>query len=278
MRGRCWLLTSCLALACAGRSERHAPSDEGTAGDSGRGALELEVCDPLAPRRAPFELEASQVIAAGRAADGSVYVVYQGDRLFVGHEDGLLEQDVLAAGRGGGGLILWYDEPDTQVSVELEHDESGLHLTLARGTPSKTDSTPRNGEALTLLEAEAAAELPASTVDRFALDYAASLPDRRELVVIAPARAVVDDQRFRVFLGPSSSLAERPSVFGSIESGPRYASVTIDGSLADLVYVPKEPASPNPEGGPSTLTSGGTTYPLTASEISTLARFLCLPD
>ena len=94
-----------------------------------------------------------------------------------------------------------------------------------------------NGEPLTLVDAALVAKLSASTTQTFEIDFAASLPDGRELVVIAPAHGTGYDQ-FRAFLGPSNALAQRTVTnFGSSLSGQRFATVMVDGAPADLTYL-----------------------------------------
>ena len=260
-----------LAVACAGKSGGSSEPD------GGAGASQLRACDPLAAITTSVQLEASSVVAAGQAKDGSLYVVYDGDRLFVGSGKTLEEQVVIGSGESNNQTDLDYTYDDgTPVGVEVVRDDGGPHMAVARGTQTSKGIDSGNGEPLTPVDATRVAKLTASTTRTFEIDFAASLADGRELVVVRPARDVVYEE-FRVFVGPPAALAERVVTnFGSSRSGQRYATVMLDGAAADLTYLAGGPSELNPAGGPSTLTVAGTASALTEGDAPTDATYLCL--
>jgi hypothetical protein len=271
-----WLgLIAALLVACAGKSQ-----DSTAMGAGGGGTVNavssLRPCDPLAELTTSVPLEASRVVAAGRAQDGSIYVIYGDNRLFVGNDQNLMERIVVGLGETGDQTDLDYTDDDgSPVKVELLHDATTVRMVVARGTQSSKGIDAGNGEVLTLLEPATVAQIGASTTATFTVDFAASLADGRSLVVVAPAHDV-DYQQFRVFFGPSSALAQRAvSNFGSSRSGQRLATVTIDGVPADLTYLAGGPSPLNPNGGPTTLTIANTTYELDEATVPDDARYLC---
>jgi hypothetical protein len=268
-----------LLVACAGKSEGSSAigGDAGSGAEIGAGSL--SACDPLAAITTSVQLDASQVVAAGRAMDGSLYVIYSDDRLFVGSDTNLVERIVIGSGESGSQTDLDYTDDDgTPVTVEVVRDATGTHMAVARGMQKSKGIDSGNGESLTLVDAALVAGLGASTTQSFEIDFAASLPDGRELVVVAPAHDVEYDA-FRVFLGPPTALAQQVVMnFGSSQSGQRLATVLIDGAPADLTYLAGGPSALNPAGGPSTLTIAGTTYPLTEGLVPAGASYLCLSN
>jgi hypothetical protein len=251
----------------------------GSAGSSATDASGLTACAPLAASTSSVELDESQVVAAGRAKDGTLYVVYGDNRLFVGSDESLFERVVIGSGESGSQTDLNYlDDDGMSVTVQVVRDDTGTHLVVARGMQSGKGIDGGNGEPLTLVDAALVASLGASATHDFVSDFAASLPDGRELVVIAPVR-FGGYHEFRVFLGTRAALAEKTVTnFGSSHSGQRYATITIDGAPADLTYLAGGPSQLNPAGGPATLTIGETAYPLAEGPIPDNARYLCLSN
>jgi hypothetical protein len=278
MLAKCWLgVLATVLVACAGKSAG-SPATGGNAGNAGAGASSLSACDPLAAITSSVQLDASQVVAAGRAKDGSLYVIYNSDRLFVGSDSNLTERVVLGSGESSDQTDLDYTDDDgTAVIVEVARDGTGTHMAVARGKQKGKEIDSGNGEPLTLVDAALVAKLGASTTQSFEIDFAASLPDARELVVIAPARGGYD--QFRVFLGPPNLLAQQAVMnFGSTKSGQRFATVMVDGAPADLTYLAGGPSVLNPAGGPATLTIAGTAYALTEGLVPADASYLCLSN
>lgn len=274
MRHQPWpALVVTLLVACAGKSTGSSEAD------GGAGASKLGPCNPFAAITTSVQLDASSVVAAGQAEDGSIYVVYDDDRLFVGSGKKLVEQLVVGSGETSNQTDLDYtDEDGTPVVVEVVRDSSGVHMAVARGTQNGKGIDGGSGEQLTPVEATLVAKLTASTTHEFDFDFAAHLPDGRELVVIKPAHEVVYE-KFRVFFGPAAAIAEQVvTSFGSSGSGQRYATIMIDGAAADLTYLAGGPSELNPAGGPSTLTIAGTATALIEGGLPTDSTYLCLSD
>jgi hypothetical protein len=269
MLARGWLgLMAALLAACAGKSEG-SPTTETV----------LSPCDPFAAITLSVSLDASRVLAAGRAQDGSLYVIDRENRLFVGSDDALEEREVLGLGESADQTDLQYTDDDGMpVTVELMNDGASTQITVARGMQSGKGIDAGNGEALSPVDAALVAKLSASTTQRFQIDFGASLSDGRELVVVAPTHAGGYEQ-FRVFLGPPTALAQQlvTNFFSSL-SGQRSATVVVDGAAADLTYLAGGPSVFNPAGGPSTITIAGTDYPLTEGSVPASASYFCLPN
>jgi hypothetical protein len=104
MLGKGWLGVAALLAACAGKSE--------DAGVTGSGADSLRACDPLAAETTSVRFDAAQVVAAGRAGDGTVYLIYGDNRLFVGKGDTLNERVVTGSGQTASQLDLDYTDDD----------------------------------------------------------------------------------------------------------------------------------------------------------------------
>jgi hypothetical protein len=283
MRAKAWLgVVATLLVACAGKSAG-SPAVGGDAGSSAGGtateASMLSACDPLAPITTSVQLEASLVVAAGQAKDGSFYVVYSDNRLFVGSGQQLVERIVIGSGENGSQTDLDYTDDDgTPVIVEVVRDGTGTQMAVARGMQASKGIDAGNGEQLTPIDAAQVATLATSTTQTFQIDFAASLSDGRELVVVSPAHNV-DYEQFRAFLGSPTPLAQQAvSNFGSSQSGQRRATVTIDGAPADLTYLAGGPSAINPNGGPSTLTIGGTDFLLTEGKVPASASYLCFSN
>lgn len=273
-----WLgLLAIVLVGCAGKSEGSPALAGDRGGDAATSPDSLSACDPLAASTSAVQFDASQVVAAGRAKDGSLYVIYGDSRLFVGGGQELAERVVIGSGEGASQTDLDYiDDDGTPVTVELVRDAAGMHMTVARGMQQSKGIDDGNGESLTLVDAALVVTVGASTTQTFEVDFAASLPDGRELVVIAPTRPVDYDQ-FRAFLGLPAALAQHAVThFGSSQSGQRYATVMVDGAPSDLTYLAGGPSAINPNGGPSTLTIAGTAYPLTEGPVPAGASYLCL--
>jgi hypothetical protein len=283
MRAKAWLgLVATLLVACAGKSASSSAINGdagGSAGGTTTGASMLSACDPLAAITTSVQLVASLVVAAGQAKDGSFYVVYSNNRLFVGGGQTLVEQVVSGSGESGSQTDLDYTDDDgTPVIVEVVRDGTGTQMAVARGMQASKGIDSGNGEQLTLVDATLVANLAASTTQTFRIDFAASLSDGRELVVVTPAQSV-DYQQFRVFFGPPTALAQQAVTnFGSSQSGQRYATVTVDGAPADLTYLAGGPSAISPAGGPSTLTLAETAYPLTEGQVPADAGYLCFSN
>lgn len=274
MLARCWLVgVAVLLAACSGKSQgsSNLPGAGGAGGDS------LSACDPLADATSDLKLEPAHVLAAGRAQDGTVYVVYDDLRLFVGDEQQLSERVVNGSGQSGSQTDLSYTDDDgTEVTVEVVKNAAGSQMSVARGAQSGKGVDPGNGEALTALDVAFVAQVSVSSTQTFRVDFAGSLSDGRELVVVAPDH-FASYSEFRVFFGPPPALEQLVvKNFGSSQSGQRFASVVIDGKPADLTYLAGGPSLINPNGGPTTLTLGGSELTLTEGPVPTDAAYLCL--
>jgi hypothetical protein len=234
-------------------------------------------------------LDAASILAAGRSADDTVYVLTETEselRLFVTDGDGLAEQ--FEGGTGvdpEGALTTWlfdYSTPDgSPISVEVQRDDSGLRMGVLKGPkPGKIWQVGAQGETLTLLSAADAAALSATSTQTFNLDYAGTRSDGNAIVVVAPAHAS-SFEAFRLFWGAPSALSEEKiTSFGRALSGGTTVVFSLGSSSATLAYglpflVPDAGVPTSIEG---SLTIDGRTSELSGAWPPVLpdgAQFLC---
>jgi hypothetical protein len=231
----------------------------------------------------------SNLLAAGRGADGTVYVVTQDDstwRLFRTDEDGGL--GLFGLGRAtttsDAAATVWnYWEWGRPVSVGLVRDAAGQRMAVMRGATSHDAWHLTQGEQLTVLTAAQAASLTATFTRSYSVKYSGTAVDGRALVVTGPEHPWVDFKEFRVFWGKPGDLHEHvlTSLSRTTNDGKLTYDVTFEtdsGSarLSSALPVPYPETGDMSEG---TLELGGETETLTGSvppEVPDSARFFCL--
>jgi len=212
---------------------------------AGAGAVSLSPCSPFDATTSSVKLDAASILAAGRSADGTVYVLTESAselRLFVTEGDGLAEQFEGGTGQGtDGALTTWqfdYTATDgSPVSVEAQRDDSGLRMGVLKGPKSgKTWQVGAQGETLSLLPTTDAAKLSATSVQSFYLDYEGTRDDGNAIVIVAPAHAGSYDA-FRLFWGPPSALSEaKITSFTRSLSNSTSLTFSLGAGMATLTY------------------------------------------
>jgi len=185
--------------------------------DANASAVILHACSPLEPVTSNLKLDAGSILAAGRSADGTVYVVTQTDsklQLFVSGADGEGVAERPAAGTGevhesdsATWLFDYADADGTAVSVQVVQDSAGLRMGVLKGPKSSKTWDLDLGELLISLPASEAAALPATSTQNFSVDYQGTRSDGRVIVVMAPDHFANYDE-FRLFWGPLSDLRQ----------------------------------------------------------------------
>ncbi len=242
------------------------------------------LCDPLADQR-PAELRT--FVAAGRAADGTIYVVDRApdsatdDHVFVSDGEGI--RRVLPAILGGGGSS---EDELTGYGVELHAPPFSLVIAKSRTTQRlrmavllgdggrPVFAIGEVGEELELLDEAEVRALPAYELEReMRFELAAHTPDGRTIAVAAPVDAAADDDR-RVFFG-KDVLEEREVLSFLRGEGNTRIELELGGPQPAVATFPG-PSSTMP----ATLTIDGTTDWLNvfeAYEVQSEA-FRCLDD
>jgi hypothetical protein len=229
-------------------------------------------CDPFSPLTKPITL--ANVLGAGQDTDGTLYVVDQPQadsepRVFVSSGGTLQRQRVAGAGTesSGGGVMSYSLSVSDHVPpfmLELETNAAGpTAMGVLQNPPLdiRTFTIGQQGSVLTLVSAsQVAALLVANISAETVIEYNATLPDGRALLVVRPR----DDwtfQDFRVFFGAPDHMVER-----TVDQVVRYqdgGSTTINFAVDGVPAVASFPVSLTSVAAPPTLTIGATQFQLT---------------
>lgn len=177
-------------------------------------------CDPLAAQMEPVAL--GSVIAAGKAADGTLYVAARDpddrgqDRIFVSSGDALVRHRVVGSGAGGDRDFTWaFAEDDgssrRRLVAKLSDDGTVDGIALAPSENQRSffdqlgsDATPLTPVAANALSGLAVRNLPGDVH----IEYVAEVEGGAQLIVTRPEDDWSYDD-FRVFYSTSGPLLER---------------------------------------------------------------------
>jgi hypothetical protein len=244
-------------------------------------------CDPLA--LAPKPLTLGTILGVGKSADGTVYVVDQvGDsaqRVFVSDAEGaLVRQHVGGSGTSSDGVATEYDfsaaDPLPAFVLELYVPKTGaIRMGVVQGTlkDQKSFVIGQDGEELTVLPSSTIASMSLKNFPgTVQIEYAATLPDGRLLLVTRPTDEMTYSD-FRLYLGPTESIAERvvASVSRALDGGTTSILFDIDGAQA-TAYFPVVRVDASFAPGPATLTLGESTLTLIRQYALPVGNYLCL--
>jgi hypothetical protein len=294
VRGAGWLpiLTG---LACGSSSGGAVtPGDGGSdilpavdAGERDIPGVVLTECDPFAPKPLPITLDYG--FAAGRDQRGVIYAVGPSWWIFVSEGDTLVRQRVASSFD----LTFTVTEHDPPFTLQVDPPASGndeWRMGIVFGPLStKTFVIGEQGEELTLLPwsdlaSMAVRNLPGEVV----LEYAASLPDGRQVVVTRPR----DDWSyadFRVFLGVADRMVERAvSTVVRMTDGSTTIWFDLDGgaAIAQLLVASADGGFPSDGGGDGGFVPGTATLQVVGGSISLErqtqppagAAYVCRPE
>ncbi|MCK9459160.1 MAG: hypothetical protein M0R80_05940 [Proteobacteria bacterium] len=205
----------------------------------------LGQCDPLAEQEAPIEL--GVIIAAGRAADGTVYAVDEDPedigRVFVSEGDVLVRWNVL-------GSMENYEQEDVSYSFTAAHGSEliTVGIEIVDGTTSMAvadgelevpfEDLCAAGEVLTVIDdAEVQAMEIQNLPGMIKIEYYAEVEDGSRLLVTRPENDW-DYEDFRLFLGVGT-LTEREIVEVLRSSSGTEIRFLVDGAewVADFPIV-----------------------------------------
>jgi len=203
-----------LSLGCSGKIINDGDANDTAAAGGGSAAAMLHACLPVQTIVSSVNFDEGSVLAAGRGADGIVYVVTQIDskwRLFRTDLDGVISLfGSGVASTGDGASMAWkfdYWEWGRPVSLGVVRDDTGLSMAVLRGATSNEGWHLSEGEPLTVLTTAETARLTATLTQTFSVSYQGRTPDGRFVVVIGPG-FLESFEQFRVFWGKPSDLRE----------------------------------------------------------------------
>lgn len=173
-------------------------------------------CDPLVAMEQPIEL--ATVVAAGKHADGTLYVVDQpkegAERVFVSEGGALHRRRVTGADSGTGADGRWYQltvgEGDQAFTLRVELPAGGAaRMAVVRGPLDvKTFAVGERGDVLETVAGDSVKALPLRNLPgEIAVEYLADVQDGRRLVVLVP-RDDFSYEKFRLFLGQPERVVE----------------------------------------------------------------------
>lgn len=175
------------------------------------------LCDPVHPPPEPIAI--GTVLAAGRAPDGTVWVIDQpgprtaaspmNERLFKSDGNVLKRVRILGAGSGPDFMIESFD--DGQVRVELSNGvvtRMGVKMGPDVADPQTKSFDISTGEELSLISADELKSFGVENLTDIAVLIDAKTPDGHRLFAFRPT-IDYDDSKVRVFYGTDDRLIER---------------------------------------------------------------------
>ena len=268
-------------LACTGSQARGATGDASgeevpgidaglkeDSGQSGFDAMPLVACDPLSPQ--PLPLSLGSVVAAGRDSSGTIYVVDMVDgsyRIFASDGGTLVRQPLMSWSRTPANSYTFAvndHDPAFALRIDMGSDASVNRMGVFFGRlPTETFVIGQQGEELTILSDNDYATMPVCDYlpAKVVMEYAATLPDGRMIVITRP-RDQWSYADFRLFFGGVDTMVEcNVNVVVRMNDG---GSTTIWFDLAGATAVAEFPAV-DPDGGSDpgggTLKTVGGTWP-----------------
>lgn len=212
------LFSLCLlgvAAACHESSSPPSPTSTATTAE--------KICDPLQPEPTPITL--GSVVACGRAADGTIYLVDSPNglnagshRLFVGN--GGVLQRVNVGGEGSSGDFIGISGGALSLRIDLQNGKATAFF-VSKDPPSEGEKviSSGGGETLTLLPESDARGFTLKNLVNVSLIADATTSDGRRLIAFSQDTDQGTYLR-RVFFGTGSRLIERKtSQDGGARSG-----------------------------------------------------------
>jgi hypothetical protein len=227
------------AVACtrsSGGGGTPAMDDGGStadAGDSGSSPRATRPCDPLSVAAAPIVL--GPIVGAGRASDGTIYVIDRGApgfRAFISQGNTLRRFRVLGSGETPTFVTTTLDDdPTTPLQVKVDLDKGvAKRMGVYRGQPdpmTKTFEIGVQGEELVLVDKSALAGFTLVNILDYRVAYDATTPDGHRVMELEPLVDFTDD-RIRLFYGPDDRMEQR-KILSVATDNDLHLMVDIDG-------------------------------------------------
>lgn len=259
---KAWAATFALAASIGAACK----STDEAATSSTRAAV--DTCDPLVVATAPITL--GDLVGAGRAADGTVYVLDRTPndraavRAFVSAGTVLRRRKIYGSGETPDFVTVTLDADRTaplQVKVDLASGKA-TRMGVFRGPldpKTKTFDIGTQGEQLTLLAASDLSGFTLADVPSAHVIYAATTADAHRFMAFMPDVDYSDD-KVRVFYGTDDRMTER-KVYSMSEDSSIHLAFDLDGvrTNAQLTFC----SSWSGWGPPRLEPAGGTPIPLT---------------
>ncbi len=174
-------------------------------------------CDPFAAIE--HELSLGSIIAAGRHADGTIYVVdqaehddYPRERVFRSRNDRLELQNIGGMASSSGGSVdeyifdIYGDDEQWMLMVRINLGEVSMYYQVAE---PDMEITPETGDPLTLLDNSVIEAMTlAPDVETPELDFAADVAGGQLLVLVCDPQGFCPEEG-RLFFGTADSVVER---------------------------------------------------------------------
>ncbi len=230
----------------------------------------------------------TQVLGAGKAKDGTLYVADAGDsrssgsRLFVATGGALERKRVTGQGSSGGGAdadyTLSFEDGATTRRLVIQVRASkvtGIALTSDTGKGFFAD-LGSDAERLTVVDSKTVASMPVHNLPgKVVIEYLAHTSAGDTLLVTRPQDDSTYDD-FKLFFGKSKQLLEREltTVSRARDGGSTTLGFLVDG-VEYTAHFPVVSTGTSFMPGPATLDTGRATLSLTrdATQASTLAGF-----
>jgi hypothetical protein len=236
-----FVVIACALAACTSSSSTTATSGGASAG-------ELRACNPY--ESAVQDLVLAEIVAVGRATDGTLYVVDQAGvdhRVFVSAEGVLQRKAVLGSGETPEFLSLSCSDDAGSFSIKI--DLSGgkpTRMGFFRGelTDTKTFDIGTKGEVLELVDASTVAGMAARDMPKSQrVLYDALTSDGHRIVATSPTHdARYED--YRIFYGVPADMTER-EVRGANGGGTLFMTFDLDGAWATANFPSQFSGPPN---------------------------------
>ncbi|AKV00011.1 hypothetical protein AKJ09_06674 [Labilithrix luteola] len=229
------------------------------------GSTALQACSPLVGEDTPIAL--SNVFAAGRSTDGTIYVIDRANdyRAFVSDGSTLQRKKVAGSGEGLGWLVASIsDGPKDFNLVVASPGGTATRMGLLEGKLTSKDIDANTaGETLTLVDPSAYASLAVHNLaPNVVVEVDATTDDGHHLVLMRPDVDWAEkDPRF--FYGTPDNMVERV-IMNMSRGSSIWLMVDIDGAVSDIVF----PSPMLANNATPTMKSGGTTHTLTYRDSS----------
>lgn len=204
---------------------------------SSSGPTAVHACSPLVGEDTPISL--SNVVAAGRSSDGTIYVLDRADdyRAFVSEGSTLQRKKVAGSGEGPGWLIASIADGTKDFNLVVAGSNGTVtRMGLLQGELSTKDiDATTAGDALTLVDPSAYASLAVHNLSpNVVVEVDATTDDGHHLVLMRPD---VDwtEEDLRFFYGTPDDMVER-EITNASRSSSIWLTVDIDGSSYDIVF------------------------------------------
>jgi hypothetical protein len=223
---------------------RSSPSPPVASGEAGASAAALHECNPLALEAPPISL--GTIAAAGRAADGTVYVLDRTNgafgelRAFISDGAVLRRRKVAGSGGGPGSIDVSLGSPGAELQIKVvTANGTATRMGILRGPPdpaTKSFEIGVQGEELALLSAADLVSFAVVNISSVRVMYDATTTEGHRFVAFTTDVDYSDD-KVRLFYGTDDRLVQRRLISINVDSST-HVQLDIDGveTTAQLMF------------------------------------------